>query len=104
MITEKELLEAITECESEPITAAKISKLANFYIIYDHLFGEPLATEHNNGLKKIDTLSVSGESEFLQQIDGMKVDKVLKVIDELLEVIKVTNPRLYDGVLRKLND
>ena len=33
MITEKELLQAIAECEAEPITAAKIAKLADFYII-----------------------------------------------------------------------
>ena len=37
MITEKELLSAIAECEAEPITAAKVGKLADFYIIYDHL-------------------------------------------------------------------
>ncbi len=106
MITEKELLQAIQECESEPTTMAKIAKLADFYIIYDHLFGASnYETEHISDTgERNETIYVSGDSEFLRTINGKKSDKVWSVIDELVSVIQVINPRLYNGVIRKLDE
>lgn len=101
MITERELLKAIKECESEPITPSKCDKLANFYIIYDHLFGVP---EPSKAREVEYVISTNGNSAFLKIIDGMNADKVWKVMDELVETIRVINPRLYDGVMRKLDD
>lgn len=104
MIAEKELLEAIKECESEPITASKAGKLADFYIIYDRLFGDPVNSakySHNAGIpEKI--IDVDGGSEFLMAINGMNAEKVWLIIDELMTTIKIINPRLYDGVFRRL--
>ena len=106
MITEKELLQAIQECESEPTTMAKISKLADFYIIYDHLFGaSKYENEHSsNSGEANEKIHVSGDSEFLRAINGKKSDKVWSVINELVSVIQVINPRLYNGVIRKLDE
>lgn len=106
MIAEKELLQAIQECESEPTTMAKISKLADFYIIYDHLFGgSKHETEYSSDTGETsEIISVSGNSEFLRTINGKKSDKVWAVIDELVSVIQVINPRLYNGVIRKLDE
>ena len=81
MITERELLEAIRKCERDPVTYNSCEKLANYYIIYDHLFGEPRDTV------------------------AREIEKVISVVmDELLTTIQVINPRLYDGVIRKLTD
>ena len=104
MITERELLDAIKECERDPITMAKCDKLANFYIIHDHLYGDG-GYSYNQAKTEIEkVIYTKSDSEFLQTVDGMNAEKVWKIIDELMETIKIINPRLYDGVLRKLDD
>lgn len=106
MITEKELLQAIQECESEPITMAKIAKLADFYTIYDHLFAASnYEIERSSDAGEAhEAIRVTGDSEFLRTVNGKKSDKVWSVIDELVSVIQIINPRLYDGVIRKLKE
>lgn len=103
MITEKDLLEAIEECEKEPITENKIDKLANFYIIYDHLFGGYPVSGYSYAEKEpVSIVETDGGTEFLQFIDGMDQKIVWPVIGELMETIKLLNPRIYDGVFRRL--
>ena len=43
-------------------------------------------------------------SEFSQAIDGRKAAPVWAVMDELMDVLNATNPRLFDGVMRKLHE
>lgn len=104
MITEKELLNAIEECQQDPITSSKRSALADLYIIYDHLFGEPYDTGYSYQAPIENKIEVKGDSDFLKTVNGMKSEKVWAVINELMEVLEATNPRLYDGVMRKLED
>lgn len=106
MVTERELLQAIEDCKKDPITYNSIEKLANLYVVYDHLFGNTTGySAAPTKLEEVETIiSKHGDSEFLQSVDGMSADKVWRVIDELLEVIKVTNTRLYESVLRKLQE
>lgn len=103
MIAEKDLLRAIEECEAEPITQSKIGKLADFYIIYDHLFGTPPDYGGYSYADKIEkVIENQGESEFLQAINGKNPERIWKIIDELMNTLKIINPRLYDGVLRRI--
>ena len=76
MITEKDLLNAIKECEAEPITAQKVGKLADFYIIYDHLFGQPYNTIYSEAVKPEKEIWTKGGSKFLLAINGKSPDKV----------------------------
>lgn len=41
-------------------------------------------------------------SEFSEAIDGMDALEVWPIIDELMSVIQATNIRLYNGVMRKI--
>ena len=104
MITERELLKAIAECEAEPVTAAKIGKLADFYIIYDHLFGEPIESGYSSENKVETVIQTNGDTEFLQAVNGQNADKIWSIIAELLEALKATNPRLYNSVIRKITE
>lgn len=104
MITEKELTDAIRECETEPITPNKVSKLADFYIIYEHLFGQPYEADYSYANQIEKTISVTGDSDFMKAVNGKDTEKVMAVVDELLEAVKVLQPRMYDGVLRRLSE
>ena len=102
MITEKELTDAIRECETEPITPNKVSKLADFYIIYEHLFGQPVDTAYSYAPHAEKVIYTNGGNEFLQSEDGKDTEKVMAIIDELMEAVKILQPRMHDGVIRRL--
>ena len=59
MITERELLRAIDECQQEPITGSKRGTLADLFIIYDHLFGQPVNVGYSYEQPKWLTVRVS---------------------------------------------
>lgn len=106
MITERELIRAIEECEQEPHTSSKMAKLADFYIIYDHLFGAPPAYDAQySRANEVETLTVTdGDTEFLRAVNGKNQVEAWKIMDQLMEATKVLQPRMYDQVLSMLND
>ena len=106
MITEKELSQAIRECEKEPITASKVSKLADLYIIQDHLFGYNGGYSYSNAPAKTveNVIEINGDTDFLSVVNGKKSEKVWAVIDEVMEVVKTLHPKMYDRVIEKIED
>ncbi len=103
MITERELLQAIRECEADPITSSKVGKLANLYVIYDHLFGDPMRG-YSGAAAPVDVIHTDGGSEFLDCVDGRRADKVWRILDELMDAVKTLHPRMYDSVMDKIGD
>ena len=45
---------------------------------------------------------VYGDSEFLQLISTKDIQEVIGIMDELMDALQVANPRVYNGVMRKL--
>lgn len=109
MITEKDLQEAIAECLGQRNPNANTCiKLAAYYTIQQNLFPE---TDPEKGpsysfaappVEQIETVKLDSDSEFSQVINGRDVSEILPVWDELMDTLKIVNPRLYDGVMRKL--
>lgn len=106
MITEKDLREAIAECQGQRNPNANTCiKLAAYYTILDHTTGEepdPMPAYSFAGPEIENTINYNGDSEFLQLINGRDQSEVLPVMDELMSTLQVINPRLYNSVLRKL--
>ena len=51
----------------------------------------------------VDThITYTSDTEFSRVIDGRKPEDVWPIIDELMSTVQVLMPRLYDGVMRKL--
>ncbi len=46
----------------------------------------------------------TGDSEFLKAVDGRKADKVWKLMDELVESVKILHPRMYTTFIDKVQD
>lgn len=44
-----------------------------------------------------------GESDFLGKIEGKDTERMWLLMDELMETLQVVNPRLYNGVMRKID-
>ena len=116
MITEEEVSQAIEECMREPVMGNKRSVLADLIIIQDYLFGEPtLAQEFPQPMpmqsysappmEQVETyIETTGDSEFLKAVDGRKSDKVWKLMDELVEAVKILHPRMYTTFIDKVQD
>ena len=49
-------------------------------------------------------IETTGDSEFLKAVDGRKADKVWKLIDELVEAVKILHPRMYTTFIDKVQD
>ena len=108
MITEKELQQAIDDCLKEPITGQKRTALADLIIIQDYLFGEPPPMQMASYSPPPDPtdgiISVEGGSEFLSAVDGRKADRVWRLMDEMIEAVKVLHPRMYARFIEKIMD
>lgn len=116
MITEKEIAQAIEECMREPVTGNKRAVLADLIIIQDYLFGEtmqaqdasqkmPMQSYSAPPMEQAETyIQTTGGSEFLRAVDGRKADKVWKLMDELVEAVKILHPRMYTTFIDKVQD
>ena len=51
-----------------------------------------------------DTVTVDGNSEFFKSISGRKSADMWAVMGELMDTLQAINPRLYNSVLRKINN
>lgn len=108
MITEKDLEEAIAECQGQRNPNANTCiKLAAFYTIRDQLFRkteQPRVVHSYATPPHTKPIAYTSDTEFSDVISGMDVMDVLAVMDELMTTLEVLNPRLYNSVIRKLNN
>lgn len=109
MIREEELQEAIAECEGEKNpNASTCLKLASYLTILDHRKSEEPKRETYSYAQQPQTemlvdMSFS-ETEFAEAVDGRNAEDMWRLMDELMTTLQVINPRLYNSVMRKLND
>ena len=94
MISIEQISGEISALEEEKPTYVIMQKLADLYIVRDHIIlsqHEPIS----------EVISISGDSEFIQSINGKSTNSVLEIIDELMDAIRVLNLPLYNNVMRK---
>lgn len=96
MLNIEEINKTILDLEQHDTTYAVCEKLSWLYIVRDHLTGQQQ--------KQPVPLSVSGDSEFLQAVDGKESTSVWSVMDDLMDTLKIVNPRVYESVLRKIRE
>jgi hypothetical protein len=105
LIKEQELLEAIAECQGQrnPNSSTCI-KLASYYTILDHIMKEePKVSEiPTYSYAAPPEVQYESDTEFGRRVASLDTNEVLAVMDELLTTLSVINPRLYNGVMRKL--
>jgi len=114
VITERDLQEAIAECigQRNP-NASTCIKLAAFYTIRREMFGD----NNSDHVEVFPSYSLSGpaeriettveytsDTEFSQAINGLNSHKAWSIMDELMTTLQVINPRLYNGVMREVEE
>ena len=99
MLSQREIENAIKECEKGNSSYQNCEKLATLYTIYDHLYADPVTQTSDEMI-----IDDYGVSDFLTTVRGKDAGSVWAVLDELMATLQVTNPRLYNGVMRKIAD
>lgn len=110
MITEKDLLQAIAECQGQRNPNANTCiKLASYYTILNQLKeSEPQDTPEMLKYSfappppEANIISGLGNSEFSLAVEGKTLEEIWPTLEEMMEITKVTNTRLYNGVIQRL--
>ena len=105
LIREKELLDAIAECQGERNPNANTCiKLASYYTILDHM-EDPARMLPDQPAYSYDSAPedrYESKSEFGQAVKDASPLDVLRVVDELMETLRIMQPKLYDAFIRKV--
>lgn len=116
MITLHDLDTAIAKCQGEENPNAQTCiKLAAFYTIKEAMFGaEPTVAKNattdwpmysydaSPADEPENLVDYDSGTDFSRAIDGKPAADLWPIMDELLTVLQATNPRLFDGVMRKI--
>ena len=103
----KEIEWAISELESEETSKAGYILLAALYTCRNEMMGDPSRqaqiSTYSEAAPLAEPLGQYGESEFLQVVAGKDPASAWRVINELMDTLRTFNPKVYNGVMRKLN-
>ena len=106
MITEAALREAIAEVQGKrDPNRNDCMMLAAFYILQDHLYPERgySNAEPLDIVTREDTLGDYGDSDFLRAIRGKNPADVWLLVDDLVETVRLIQPRVYNGLMNALD-
>lgn len=84
----------IHSLESGQTTFTACEKLAWLYVVRDHL----------NHTKDSSIFDLESDTEFMSAISGKPIDKVLHVLNEHMDVIKIVYPKEYEALLKKIGE
>jgi hypothetical protein len=118
VITEKEVAQAIEQCMQEPVTGNKRAVLADLIIIQDYLFGEPTQAQEvpqmpipmqsysaPQTLEQVEIyVETNGDSEFLKAVNDKKADRAWRLMNELVEAVRILHPNMYTSFIDKVLD
>ena len=108
MITEHDLDSAIAECQGKRNPDAKTCiMLAAFYTIRREMFGEEKDAGQSYSYAPAperEVVEFDSDSEFANLIRGRDQNEIWPIMDELMDAVHTLLPRLYNAVLRKLEE
>jgi hypothetical protein len=90
MVDVNEIEMEIERLEDEPLSYALCAKLADLYIVRDHFKGTVDASRSS--------------SEFLLVCSKAPIEKVLAILDEHLDCIKLLYPREYEAIIERIRN
>lgn len=110
MLAERDLLETIEECKAvKHPTAATCQLMASCYTILDHMFPEysrsaditPVSLYSAAAVPQSDEIS---GSEFVIAANSAGMKRLLEVLDEHMECVRLIYPKEYAAIMRRLRE
>lgn len=102
----KEIEWAISELENQESSKGNYALLAALYICRDKMRGggDYAMSYASAPIPHEESIPQYGTSEFLQVVSGVDSKSAWSIMDELMETLRVVNPKVYESVLRKLRN
>ena len=111
MIRREDLQEELRKCQLDPVTYASLARMADLITVHGYLFPEPIRVPDPDADPPTESMenahgyiSALGESDFLRAADGMPAEDFTRIMDELMETLRVIHPKLYNSVMRKITE
>lgn len=102
MLDLNEVERAIAELESGDTKFSVCAKLADLYAVRDHMREDRAYYSMAPAPQIAETLDAYGSSDFLKAVSGKEAASAWAIIDDLMDTLRVVNPKVYDGVMRKI--
>lgn len=111
MVDVREIDGAIAEIENSELTMTKVKNLAALYVVKNQQLADashpPQKAELQEPVRYYEAAEPStrasvGSSDFLRAVSNVDTTAALNVLDELMSALYVANPKVYNGVMRKL--
>lgn len=111
MLDRKEIDKEIARLEYEESSYPAYAKLANLYTIRDRMDREKGNTDPSYDMaysaapaENPATVGWYGDSDFLRTLEGRDASAAWSIMDDLMDTLHTVNPRVYDGVMRKIKN
>lgn len=104
----KEIEWAISELEGKESSESNYSFLAALYTCRKEMLGlfdapQPQAAGYSESAgPPQERLAQYGDSDFLRAVEGKDPAAAWRVMDELMDTLRIVNERTYESVMRKL--
>lgn len=110
MVDVREIDGAIAEIENSELTMTRVKNLAALYVVKNQqpdVSPAPQKAELQEPVRYYEaaepsTRAAVGGSDFLRAVSNVDTTAALNVLDELMSALYVANPKVYNGVMRKL--
>ena len=93
----------IAEWEAKDLTFVVVERLAWLYIVRDNAL---MRVKEQTGEEPVlmPAVAISSGSEFMEACSKADPVKMWPVLDELMETLKVLQPKLYEATIERLHD
>lgn len=106
MLDEREINAWIARLEAEDSSWNVYERLAILYAIRgrnDQRDISPSPVMYSAAAVPADKVAQYGDTDFLRAVAGKSPDKLWPIMDELMDSLAITNRRIYDNVMRKID-
>ena len=108
MLDPKEIDIEIARLEYGESSYLAYQKLANLYTIRNQMQKQEPQIQNRSYEQAYSAAEMPvgigryGDSEFLREVEGKDQEQVWGIMDDLMDTLQVANPRVYNGVMRKI--
>ena len=105
MLDVKEIDSEIARLEYVESSYSNYAKLADLYTIRNQMKASETQSESVEAFPVATPVArVYGDSIFLQKVAEKDPQEVWSIIDELMDTLRVVNPKVYQNIMRRIED
>lgn len=101
----EEIKNEISKLEQDETNWTNIQRLSWLYIVYDHLTDHPqVALPALYEVKNVADVMPNYDGEFGKAVSGVDIEKLMNILSEHMDVVKVLYPKEYQAVIDRITE